>query len=316
MNIDLAAILLSLVVISGIIWLFDIIRFVPKRKKKLAKIDNDIKNSIQKKLAGLAEETSKVQREIAKKDFEKSLNISANKQREAINELPVLIDLARSLFPVFLIVLLLRSFLVEPFRIPSGSMMPTLLVGDFILVNKYIYGIKLPVLNKKIIEIGKPERGDVAVFRYPKDHSIPYIKRVVGLPGDDLEYHFDNKTVYINGEIATQEMVEIYKGVGKGSNMTGAEHRLENLGNITHDILLLPDRLSMPSRGLDGRILKIKIPENKYFVFGDNRDNSRDSRYWGFVDDSEFVGKAFFIWMNWDWSNGGVDWKRLGTRID
>jgi len=224
--------------------------------------------------------------------------------------LPLLVDLSRSLFPVFLIVLFLRSFLVEPFRIPSGSMMPTLLIGDFILVNKFGYGIRLPVLNYKIIDIGEPQRGDVVVFRYPKDPSIPFIKRVVGLPGDHVVYHDSNKTFYINGQPIGQQTVGIYQGVGAGSNMTGAEERIENLPQVPHRILVFPRQLPPPAE-----FTEVVVPPNQYFVLGDNRDNSKDSRYWGTVPEQNLIGKAFFIWMNWDLQNGGISWHRLGTPI-
>jgi len=251
-------------------------------------------------------------------------------------------DLARSLLPIFVIVLVLRSFLAEPFRIPSGSMMPTLLVGDFILVNKFAYGLRLPVLNKKFVEIGEPERGDVVVFRYPNDPRIPYIKRVIGLPGDEMVYDHVNKTLYINGVLVAQEKQETYIGVGAGSNMTGAERRIETLPNeVKHQVLVRPelgrllpfvwendkDKMNaldvqslrqMPTLPFDlqkkMRRLQIdKIPAGQYFVLGDNRDNSRDSRFWGLVPEENLVGKAFFIWMNWEWASGGLHWRRIGA---
>ena len=208
-------------------------------------------------------------------------------------------------------VLLLRSFLVEPFRIPSGSMMPTLLVGDFILVNKFSYGIRLPVANMKVIEIGKPERGDVVVFRYPENPKIPFIKRVVGLPGDKIEYV--NKMLYVNGEPVIQQVdIPRYIGVGSGSNMTGSEQRVEYLSEtVSHDILINPKRPEYRAK-----YNKLTVPDKAYFVLGDNRDNSKDSRFWGTVPEENLIGKAFFIWMNWDWKNGGISWPRLGTTIE
>jgi signal peptidase I len=236
-------------------------------------------------------------------------------KRAAVNEeavrIPFIIDLARSLFPVFFIVLFLRSFLVEPFRIPSGSMMPTLLIGDFILVNKFSYGIRLPVANNKIIEIGEPERGDVVVFRYPEDPSIPFIKRVVGLPGDKITYNDTNKMLYINDKPVEHNVIGRYIGVGSGSGMTGREQRSENLTGVEHEILVRFDTSPYTSFGRGEWI----VPENNYFVLGDNRDNSKDSRFWGFVPEENLIGKAFFIWMNWDLANGGVSWQRIGTQI-
>ncbi|OGT81806.1 MAG: signal peptidase I [Gammaproteobacteria bacterium RIFCSPLOWO2_02_FULL_61_13] len=211
---------------------------------------------------------------------------------------PWWVEYARSFFPVFLIVLLLRSFLVEPFRIPSGSMMPTLLIGDFILVNKYEYGIRLPVLNTKLVENGRPGRGDIIVFRYPEDPSVPFIKRVVGVPGDHVVYR--DKTLYLNGEPVPQLASE------PGADELGpALPQTEDLGGVRHQILVDPYR-----RGPEADTL---VPESHYFVLGDNRDNSRDSRYWGFVPDKNLIGRAFFIWMNLSFKNGGVKWKRIGT---
>jgi signal peptidase I len=215
------------------------------------------------------------------------------------------VEYCKSFFPVLLAVLLLRSFLVEPFRIPSNSMMPTLLTGDFILVNKYAYGIRLPVLNTKILEVGEPRRGDVVVFRYPKDPSTDYIKRIVGLPGDKVGYY--NKIVYINDEPVGQVPAGVYIGVGSGISMSGASERQEQLGDALHDILVMPR-----TPGLEGEYV---VGEDEYFVMGDNRDNSNDSRYWGPVPEANLVGNAFRVWMNWDGANGGVDWDRIGMKI-
>lgn len=218
---------------------------------------------------------------------------------------PLLVEYSRSFFPVILIVLLLRSFLVEPFRIPSASMMPTLQAGDFILVNKFSYGIRLPLLGSKIIDIGKPQRGDVVVFRYPNDPSIDYIKRVVGLPGDKISYH--NDRVYINGQPAKQEYKGIYTGVGSGLPMNGALLSIEHLDSVEHEILTVRSR-----RSGEG---EYTVPEGRYFVMGDNRDNSNDSRFWGTVPEANLVGEAFMIWMNWD-AVEGIMWKRIGNSIN
>ena len=216
---------------------------------------------------------------------------------------PLLVEYARSFFPVVLVVLLLRSFLVEPFRIPSGSMMPTLLVGDFILVNKFSYGVRLPVLNTKIIEMDEPKRGDIVVFRFPKQPTVDYIKRVIGLPGDRIGYF--GKKIYVNGQVVNQAPIERYQGVGQGSSMTGAEHLEEDLTGVKHSILVSPGVPTVEDVFI--------VPQGQYFVMGDNRDNSNDSRYWGFVPEANLVGKAFFIWMNWDWENNGIAFDRPGT---
>ena len=216
---------------------------------------------------------------------------------------PILVEYARSFFPIVLIVLLLRSFIAEPFRIPSGSMMPTLLVGDFILVNKFTYGIRLPVINKKIIELSKPNRGDIVVFRYPKDPTVDYIKRIVGLPGDKVVY--SNKKLTINDLPVQQTSLGSYQGLGQGEEMSGAEDLLENLTGVEHRILI--------RNGTPTVEFAYVVPEGNYFAMGDNRDNSNDSRYWGPVPEANLVGKAFFIWMSWDWQNKGVGFDRIGT---
>lgn len=218
---------------------------------------------------------------------------------------PIIVEYARSFFPVILLVLGFRSFIAEPFKIPSGSMMPTLLVGDFILVNKFAYGLRLPVLNKKVIQFGEPQRGDVIVFRYPKDPSKAYIKRVIGLPGDEITYH--NKTVQVNGKEIPQSDAGMYVGAGdEGHKMSGATLKIEHIPGVDHQILQIPH---IDSR----REGPWTVPEGQYFAMGDNRDNSEDSRFWGFVPEENLVGKAFVIWMNWD---QGIDFKRIGTLIN
>src|SRR5690554_3541304 len=195
---------------------------------------------------------------------------------------PWLVDISRSFFPVLAVVLVLRSFLVEPFQIPSGSMLPTLEDGDFILVNKFSYGIRLPVLNNKVIEIGDPQRGDVIVFRYPEDTRINYIKRVVGMLGDVVRY--DNKVLYINGERVEEQLLQ--------RNPPFAYYQ-ETLGETPHRTV--KTEVAPASLGQGEWV----VPEGQYFVMGDNRDNSNDSRFWGFVPDENVVGKAFAIWMHW-----------------
>jgi signal peptidase I len=219
------------------------------------------------------------------------------------NNEPIAVEYARSFFPIVLIVFLLRSFIAEPFRIPSASMMPTLLIGDFLLVNKFTYGIRLPVINKKIIGINEPQHGDIVVFRFPKDPAVDYIKRVIGLPGDKVSYY--NKKLYINDAPINQTSLGSYQGVGQGQDMTGSEHLEENLTGVEHSILIRNDAPTV-----EGTYV---IPAGNYFVMGDNRDNSNDSRYWGTVPEENLVGKAFFIWMNWDWEHKGVGFDRIGT---
>ena len=233
---------------------------------------------------------------------------------------PLLVEYAKSFFPVILVVFTLRSFLVEPFKIPSGSMMPTLLVGDFILVNKYTYGIRLPIINKKVIELNNPKRGDVMVFRYPGDPSLDYIKRVIGVPGDVVEYR--DKKLSINGRPVSLSNTGTYSYVGNGLNYITAMVYKERLNGANHTMMTEPGKPAVyPTQVVDfpfrencsynaeGEGFVCKVPQGQYFMMGDNRDASNDSRYWGFVPDRNIVGKAFFIWMNFD------DLGRIGTTI-
>ncbi len=227
-----------------------------------------------------------------------------NAAGEAVNE-PVLVEYARSFFPVLLLVLLLRSFLFEPFRIPSASMMPTLLEGDFIFVNKYAYGLRLPVINTRIVEVGDPERGDVVVFRLPSEPSVNYIKRIVGLPGDIVEYDARAKRLTINGEPVEMERL------GEYEEDPGMIIAREMLGDDYHELLL-----ASKGAGPGGTY---RVPEGFYFMMGDNRDNSQDSRFdiVGLVPEDNLVGRAVRIWMSWrGLSEGGPRWSRIGQGID
>jgi signal peptidase I len=246
-------------------------------------------------------------------------NYTGKQRRAAGAKEPLLVEYAKSFFPVILAVFLLRSFLVEPFKIPSGSMMPTLLVGDFILVNKYTYGIRLPVINKKIFDIGEPKSGDVMVFRYPKDESLDYIKRVVGVPGDTVTYR--NKRLIINGAPLMVKETGPYSYSDTGLNFTTAQVYQEKLGTHLHDTLVQPEAPSVFVNQVDDQFPNRKncvynedgftctVPPGYYFMMGDNRDRSNDSRYWGFVPDRNVVGRAFMIWWNFD------ALKRIGQSI-
>ncbi|SHN18905.1 signal peptidase I Serine peptidase. MEROPS family S26A [Pseudomonas asturiensis] len=216
---------------------------------------------------------------------------------ERLNKEPLLIEYGKSFFPVLFIVLVLRSFLVEPFQIPSGSMKPTLDVGDFILVNKFSYGIRLPVLDQKVIQVGDPQRGDVMVFRYPSDPSVNYIKRVIGLPGDHIRYTSD-KRLFVNNELVAKKLIGTEPGT-----LGSAELYEEQLGTVEHQIRQEMSRYRAPPDS------EWTVPAAHYFMMGDNRDNSNDSRYWddpnipkdelGMVPDKNIVGKAFAVWMSW-----------------
>jgi len=278
------------------------------------------------------------------------------KHRKINKEDPIAVEYAKSFFPVLLVVMILRSFFMEPFRIPSGSMMPTLLVGDFILVNKFAYGFRLPAIHTKLTEGTKPARGDVAVFRYPLDPTLDYIKRVIGLPGDHVEYF--NKQLVVNGEIIPTQYKGIYPGQtpiaecsdvlndscikevlndcpyegevkdeeAYNRHLSQCFNNFSMAGNYVYQTqsksfnhLILDD----PRRGVmvdsngkssDG---KFDVPEGHYLMMGDNRDNSNDGRFWGFVPEENLVGKAFMVWMHWDWSDNGngLDVSRIGKQF-
>lgn len=233
------------------------------------------------------------------------------KKRQIGVDEPWYVEYAKSFFPVILLVFMLRSFLVEPFKIPSGSMMPTLLAGDYILVNKFTYGLRVPILNNTFFEIGHPKRGDVFVFHYPPDPTIDYIKRVVGLPGDKIQYQ--DKHLIINGKPLDVQFEDNYEYEMQGANIISARRSKERLGDVQHDILIhdIPNQYSPDAPGarlLDGET--ITVPEGSYFAMGDNRDNSADSRVWGFVPERNLVGKAFFIWFNFD------NFGRIGSSIN
>ncbi len=232
-----------------------------------------------------------------------------NSNRSNQENIPLLLDYSRTFFPILLIVIIVRSFIAEPFRIPSGSMIPTLEVGDFILVKKYAYGVRLPVLHKKIIETGEPKRGDVAVFRYPPNPRINYIKRVIGLPGDTVEWSQDKRLI-LNGEPIEIRKIENF--IPKNNDLRISVSQFEEK---------LPEKekpykvIHFPELNNAG---KWTVPEGQYFVMGDNRDNSSDSRSWRFVSENHLVGKATLVWMHLDWSEGGDGFQlnRIGVKVN
>ncbi len=276
MNVNLELILVIGTCLTGLVVFLDKLVLAEKRRKRVLNETYDAKFN-----QGMSH--------VSKKEYKE----------------PWYIDYSRSFFPVLLIVLILRSFIAEPFRIPSGSMMPTLLHGDFILVNKFTYGLRWPVLHNKFWQNGLPQRGDVIVFRYPKNLSLDYIKRVIGVPGDRIEYR--NKTVYVNGEEMEQVDLGRYTGKGRDSISNGWTRKQEMLFSASHDVLVNDRRFATDKSWV--------VPDGNYFVMGDNRDNSNDSRVWGMVPEENLVGKAFMVWMNWDISEGQFDFRRIGKQI-
>lgn len=226
----------------------------------------------------------------------------ARKAKSPSVKQPIIIEYAWSFFPVFLIVFLLRSFLFEPFRIPSGSLEPTLLTGDFILVNKFDYGIRLPIMGKKMLNIYEPKRGDIMVFRWPPDKSYDFIKRVIALPGDTISYI--NKELYINGTKMTQQDLP----QPSTENEWGAIEKEEDLFGVKHKIYVNPNKYSR-------NFYDVHVPPGTYFVMGDNRDDSADSRFWGFVPEKNIVGKAVVVLLSWNKQDYRVRWGRSGQVI-
>ena len=292
---NFALLLFSATVVTGLYWLAERFYFLPARGRAVAALDAN---------------TARRREELAKLGVQK-VDDDTSVARNALMTQPWWLDWTAGLFPVILVVFLLRSFAYEPFKIPSGSMIPTLLVGDLILVNKYHYGLRLPVLNTRITEGTPPQRGDVMVFRYPPRPSLDYIKRVVGVPGDEVAYL--NKRLRINGqEVATTAVPQFFDD----ERMRYTNQFEEKLGNATHRVLNFDDRPAYVDSAdrfpfhencrysVEGVVCK--VPAGHYFMMGDNRDNSLDSRYWGFVPEKNIVGRAVFVWMNFG------DLKRIG----
>ncbi|MEP6608796.1 MAG: signal peptidase I [Burkholderiaceae bacterium] len=285
---NFALILFVLTVFTGILWVADKLVFRKQRRARAARLlaDFDARNR-----AALDRREPIVEQE------RKSLEDGTVRQ-------PAWLEYTASFFPVILAVFLLRSFLFEPFRIPSGSMVPTLEIGDLILVNKYEYGIRLPVINRKVVDLGHPQRGDVMVFRYPLNPAQDYIKRVVGLPGDRIEYV--NKQLTINGQPVPLRKAEPYYDPER---MRTYPQFVEQLGDTEHRVIVdesvsagmgreAPGNTHPGACQYSGSGVVCQVPPGHYFMMGDNRDNSEDSRFWGFVPDENIVGRAFFIWMN------------------
>ena len=293
---NFALLLFLAVVVTGAYWLAERFYFLPQR---------------QRAADSLAAEHARRQAELDKLGV-KGDNVDVQASREKLLMQPWWLDWTAGLFPVILVVFVLRSFLFEPFKIPSGSMIPTLRVGDLILVNKFHYGVRLPVINTKIISNNEPQRGDVMVFRYPPQPSLDYIKRVIGVPGDEVAYL--NKQLFINGKpVEKSPQPEFYDSDSMrysrqfGEVLNGKHY---NTLNDNDRPAFIPGASDFPGKDhcrytVEGVVCK--VPEGHYFMMGDNRDNSLDSRYWGFVPEGNIVGKAFFVWMNFG------DLKRIGS---
>lgn len=293
-NFSLLLLILTLVTFSY--WLAERFMFAPRRRALADAIDA---RDVQRR------------RGLARQGISKVDGDAEREKQEALAQ-PWWLDWTAGLFPVILVVFLLRSFLFEPFKIPSGSMIPTLLVGDLILVNKYHYGVRLPVINKKIMALNDPQRGDVMVFRFPRDTTTDYIKRVAGIPGDEVAWR--NQQLYLNGTLVrTQPLPDFFNE----DSLRFEKQYSEQLGSVEHKILVdrnrplyLPQNETFPFRDncrYSAEGVTCKVPAGHYFMMGDNRDNSQDSRFWGFVPDENIVGKAFFVWMNF----GNL--KRIGS---
>ncbi len=285
---NFALILFILMVVTGIIWFLDIFVFAKQRRA-----------TADAALLAFDERNAKLSADGIKVD-----NTSRAAIEAALLRQPTWIEYSGAFFPVIALVFFLRSFLVEPFKIPSSSMVPTLLVGDLILVNKFTYGIRLPVLNKKIIDMNDPQRGDVMVFKYPKDMSQDYIKRVIGVPGDKISY--ENKRLTVNGKEVSYTAMDDYLD---DERPIYHKQLKEDLLGVKHRILNMDGRSSFEFRNVENFPQReacvytydkftCTVPEGNYFMMGDNRDNSQDSRYWGFVPNKNIVGKAFLVWMN------------------
>jgi signal peptidase I len=231
----------------------------------------------------------------------------AAKRKKNGKKAPLVFEYAVSFFPMLLLVLIIRSFIIQPYRVPTGSLLPTVWPGDFIAVNQFAYGLRLPVINYKIWPIGEPKRGDIVLFRWPQNPEIIFVKRVVGVPGDHIVYR--HKILKINGIEAKQQFLHKDLSVTSNKFPVTILKKSENLLGVNHQIFIYEG-------DAQNQYFEITVPEGRYFMMGDNRDDSDDSRYWGFVPEENLIGKAFFVWMSFDSENNKVRWCRIGSKIN
>jgi signal peptidase I len=228
------------------------------------------------------------------------------KRRKEDTKLPYAVEFSRSFFPALLLVWIIRSFIIQPYRVPTGSLEPTILPGDFIAVKQFSYGLRLPVINLKIVRISEPHRGDIALFHWPVDPKKLFVKRVIGLPGDHITYQ--DKLLTINGKPMTQGFLGKAKDIEQDGMTSEVDQKIEDLNGIKHRIFVKPNTRDLVD-------IDIVVPEGHYFMMGDNRDDSDDSRSWGFVPENLLIGQAFGIWMSWDSQNHQIRWNRIGRVI-
>ena len=283
-NFNLPAILLALTLVSGVIYLVDTLFFKKARDAKWRDANPDVDLSA----------------------------LKGKKKKEAGPKLPLLADYARELFPVFLIVFVVRCFFFNHYRVPSQSLEPTIMPGDFVLVNQFDYGFHSPLTNKEWIHVGEPKTGQIAIFQWPVNRNISFIKRVIGVPGDKISYI--NKVLYINGKKQPQKFVGYSEDTDDGVTFWKMKKMIETLGGVKHYMYVCADSNNCPVQTKED-FYNVTVPAGHYFMMGDNRDNSDDTRGWGMVPASNLTGTGKFIWMSWDPYKHHVNWERIGNKL-
>lgn len=331
-----AIFLVVITLASGLIWLIDARFHAPKRREEIAlalkAAGHDINieairgTRAYRRLGAAGLSTSAMNSIIKDLKLGDGEKVDITSFQEMAPQ-PAIAETAQSIFPILAAITIFRSFLFEPFQIPTGSMMPTMLVGDFILVQKYTYGVHDPIWRKELITTGSPERGDIAVFKFPGNENIDYIKRVVGLPGDRVVYY--KKQLFVQpscerspeacDKLVPMEITEVQTSEFINRYGTFLQQSTEQLGDVSHQILVDPTQPELKRRYYQQPGTKVGewiIPKDKYFLIGDNRDNSEDSRFWGFVSEDQLVGKAVFIWMSFVYNDGAISWLPNWAPVD